>query len=615
MRYLFTGLFVSILFCWSAQSQTFKFALMSDLHVTSDSIAENDVRRAVDQINNTPGIDFVIVSGDLSETGDRLSLEKAKSILDGLKPKYYATSGNHETKWSESGATDFGRIFGSDRFRFEHQGILFLGFNTGPVIRMAEGHVAPQDISWLNENLQKAGKEKPVFIVTHYPLMKGDVDNWYEITDMIRPYNIKVILNGHYHSNRLTEYDGIPAIINRSTLRAGKKHGGYSLYEITSDSILVYEHLIGEAPRKWGGYSLKQTYYTDDVSSYERPDFTVNTTYPQVKERWTVETGNAIYSSPVLYNNRVYVGDDLGYLRCFRLKDGKKVWQYKTQNRIVGTPAVDENVVVFGSADNNIYGLNAKNGKLLWKSATSRPVLGAVTIEQGIAYIGGSDRIFRAIDIKTGHVVWEFSGLKGYVETKPLLFQDKVIFGAWDSFLYALDKNSGELIWKWQGPRTGMHFSPAAVWPVAAHNKVFIVAPDRVLTAVGAQTGKSVWRTNQSHVREMIGLSADNDKVYCKTMQDSVVCFSTVSDVPKKLWATYVGYGYELMPSMLLEKDNVVFGSTMRGEIFALDSDTGKLLWRHKKSNSLINTVIPLSATECLYTGSAGMVGLLKVEK
>ncbi|MBQ7824027.1 MAG: PQQ-binding-like beta-propeller repeat protein [Bacteroidaceae bacterium] len=615
MRYLFTGLFVSILFYCSAQSQTFKFALMSDLHVTSDSIAENDVRRAVDQINNTPGIDFVIVSGDLSETGDRLSLEKAKSILDGLKPKYYATSGNHETKWSESGATDFGQIFGSDRFRFEHQGILFLGFNTGPVIRMAEGHVAPQDISWLNENLQKAGKEKPVFIVTHYPLMKGDVDNWYEVTDMIRPYNIKVILNGHYHSNRLTEYDGIPAIINRSTLRAGKKYGGYSLYEITSDSIFVYEHLIGEAPRKWGGYSLKQTYYTDDVSSYERPDFTVNTTYPQVKERWTVDTGNALYSSPVLYNNRVYVGDDLGYLRCFRLKDGKKVWQYKTQNRIVGTPAVDENVVVFGSADNNIYGLNAKNGKLLWKSATSRPVLGAVTIEQGIAYIGGSDRIFRAIDIKTGHVVWEFSGLKGYVETKPLLFQDKVIFGAWDSFLYALDKNSGELIWKWQGPRTGMHFSPAAVWPVAAHNKVFIVAPDRVLTAVDAQTGKSVWRTNQSHVREMIGLSADNDKVYCKTMQDSVVCFSTVSDVPKKLWATYVGYGYELMPSMLLEKDNAVFGSTMRGEIFALDSDTGKLLWRHKKSNSLINTVIPLSATECLYTGSAGMVGLLKVEK
>lgn len=606
---------MSILFCLSTQGQTFKFALMSDLHITSDSIAENDVRRAVEQINNTPGIDFVIVSGDLSETGDLLSLEKAKRILDGLKPKYYATSGNHETKWSESGATDFGRVFGSDRFQFEHQGILFLGFNTGPVIRMAEGHVAPQDISWLKENLQKAGKEKPVFVITHYPLKKGDVDNWYEVTDAIRPYSIKVILGGHYHINRLAEYDGIPAIINRSTLRAGQKTGGYSLYEVTPDSVLVYEHLIGENPRRWGGYSLNQTYYTEDISSYERPDFSVNTIYPKVEELWSVETGNAIYSSPVLYNKKVYVGDDLGYLSCFRQKDGKKVWQYRTQNRIIGTPAVENNIVVFGSADNNIYGLNAKNGKLLWKIATSRPVLGAVTIENSIAYIGGSDKIFRAVDIKTGRTVWEFSGLKGYVETKPLLLQDKVIFGAWDSFLYALDKKSGELIWKWQGPRTDMHFSPAAVWPVAAHNKVFIVAPDRVLTAVDARTGKSVWRTNQSHVREMIGISEDNSRIYCKTMEDSVVCFSSESDTPQKLWATSVGYGYELMPSMLIEKDNTVFGSTMRGEIFAIEADTGKLLWRHKKSNSLINTVIPLNGSECLYTGSAGMVGFLKIKK
>ena len=175
MKSLFWTLFTFLFWVVSVQGQTFKFALMSDLHITADSVAENDVRHVIEQINRTPGIDFVIVSGDLSETGDRSSLEKAKRILDGLKPKYYVTSGNHETKWSESGATDFGRIFGSDRFQFEHRGILFLGFNTGPVIRMAEGHVAPQDISWLKDRLQKAGKEKPVIIITHYPLLKRTI--------------------------------------------------------------------------------------------------------------------------------------------------------------------------------------------------------------------------------------------------------------------------------------------------------------------------------------------------------------------------------------------------------------------------------------------------------
>ena len=89
----------------SARAEGFRFALMSDLHVTADSLAANDLRHAVDQINATPGLSFVIVSGDFTDYGDDASLRKAKAILDGLKLKYYVTSGNHETKWSESGAT------------------------------------------------------------------------------------------------------------------------------------------------------------------------------------------------------------------------------------------------------------------------------------------------------------------------------------------------------------------------------------------------------------------------------------------------------------------------------------------------------------------------------
>lgn len=69
------------------------------------------------------------------------------------------------------------------------------------------------------------------------------------------------------------------------------------------------------------------------------------------------------------------------------------------------------------------------------------PVLGAVTIEKGVAYIGASDSTFRAIHIKSGKVLWSYAGIKGYVETKPLIEGNKVIFGAWDNTLYALDQD------------------------------------------------------------------------------------------------------------------------------------------------------------------------------
>ena len=53
-------------------------------------------------------------------------------------------------------------------------------------------------------------------------------------------------------------------------------------------------------------------------------------------------------------------------------------------------------------------------------------------------------------------------------------------------------------------------------------------------------------------------------------------------------------------------------GSTKEGMIFALEAKTGKLLWRHKIGNSLINTVVPVGKKRVLFTATSGEVGLLK---
>lgn len=598
-----------------AQHGKFRFVQLTDIHFSPNNPnPTEDLLRSVAQINATDSIDFVLVTGDITEEGDRATMERVKSCLDLLKTKYYVTLGNHETKWSDSGCTAFGEIFGSERFEFEHKGFLFLGFNSGPLMRMAYGHVVPQDIRWMTEEMKKAGKDKPVILVTHYPLMDGDVDNWYEVTDAIRPYNIRLMIGGHYHSNRNLRYDGIPGILMRSNLRDKEDKPGYGIYEVTNDSILVYTQRIGEPKKQWAAFSLTQAYYDRNGKAEKYPDFTVNKTYPQVKEQWVVQTGAGIYCSPATEKDKVFVGDDMGRLTAYSLKNGKKLWSFESGKRIVGTPAVSEGIVVFGSADRHIYGLNAKDGSLLWKVEAAEPVLGAVTIENDIAYIGASDHTFRAINLNSGNVKWTFTGVKGYIETKPLVTEDKVIFGAWDNTLYALNKADGKELWKWTGGLTRMHFSPAAVWPVAANGKVFITDPQRAMTAIDLKTGNTVWRTFQSMVRETIGLSEDHDRIYSKTMNDSIVCYSTQGDTPKELWASNVGFGYEHAPSMQVEKDGVMFGSTKEGLIFALEAKTGKVLWKHKIGNSLISTVVPLSGREVLFTATSGEVGLLKVK-
>ena len=619
-RRLFTSvLFACLLpFMVQAQQAVFRFAQLTDIHLSPNNPnPTEDLLRSIAQINATDSIDFVLVTGDIAEEGDRTTMEKVKSFLDLLKVKYYVVLGNHETKWSDSGCTAFGEIFGGERFEFEHKGFLFLGFNSGPLMRMAYGHVVPQDIRWMTETMERynAGNsrpDKPVILVTHYPMTEGDVDNWYEVTDAVRPYNIRLFIGGHYHRDRDLRYDGIPGILMRSNLRDKDEKPGYGIYEITEDSILVYTQRIGEPKRQWAAFSLTDSFYDRNGKAEKYPDFSVNKEYAQVQEQWIVQTGAGIYCSPAVEKDKVFVGDDLGRLTAYALKNGKKLWSFQSGKRIVGTPAVSEGIVVFGSADCKIYGLDAQNGNLLWTVEAAEPVLGAVTIENGIAYIGASDHTFRAVNIRTGEVKWAFAGVRGYIETKPLVTDNKVIFGAWDNTLYALNKADGKELWKWTGGLTRMHFSPAAVWPVAADGKVFITDPQRAMTAINIETGNTVWRTFQSMVRETIGLSEDKERIYSKTMNDSIVCYSTKGDQPHKLWASNVGFGYEHAPSMQVEKNGVVFGSTKEGLIFALEATTGKVLWKHKTGNSLISTVVPLDNNRVLFTATSGETGMLK---
>ena len=618
-RLFISALLVCLLpFMAQAQQIAFRFAQLTDIHLSpSNPNPTEDLLRSIAQINATDSIDFVLVTGDITEEGDRATMEKVKSCLDLLKVKYYVALGNHETKWSDSGCTAFGEIFGGERFDFEHKGFLFLGFNSGPLMRMAYGHVVPQDIRWMTERMNQYNtgdpqQNKPVILVTHYPMIEGDVDNWYEVTDAVRPYNIRLFIGGHYHRNRDLRYDGIPGVLMRSNLRDKDGKPGYGIYEITKDSIRVYTQRIGEPKKQWAGFSLTESYYERNGKAEKYPDFSVNKEYPQVKEQWITKTGVGIYCSPAVEKDKVFIGDDMGYLTAYALKDGKALWRFQSGKRIVGTPAVSEGIVVFGSADCKIYGLNAQNGNLLWTVETSEPVLGAVTIDNGTAYIGASDHTFRAINTCNGEIKWTFTGVKGYIETKPLVTDSKVIFGAWDNTLYALNKADGRELWKWTGGLTRMHFSPAAVWPVAAEGKVFITDPQRAMTAIEIETGNTVWRTFQSMVRETIGLSEDGERIYSKTMNNSIVCYSTKGSHPHELWASNVGFGYEHAPSMQVEKDGIVFGSTKEGLIFALEAKTGKVLWKHKIGNSLISTVVPLSGNRILFTATGGEAGLLK---
>ncbi len=592
----------------------FSFALLTDTHISNSNPQPlEDLQRSVADINAMPDVDFVIVSGDLTESGDRRALETVKNELDRLRVPYYATSGNHETTWSESGVMDFSRVFGSNRFAFTYDSTFFVGFNSGPVIRMADGHVAPQDIAWLKEQLDSVANHgnSKIIVVTHYPLQNGDVDNWFDVTDVLRRYNVQCVMGGHYHRNLLFDCDGIPDVINRSNLRGNDSINGYSYITVT-DSIRVSEKRIGQAPVQWLSLPFEQKHYGAPDPAL-RPDYSVNEQYKQVREVWSKQLTGGIYSSPVTDGHTLYIGDDVGTMYALDVRTGKIEWTFATGMRIVGSPATDEGVVVFGSANDTIYGLRTADGTPLWRVPTKQAVMGAATIYKGVAYIGGGDGCMRAIDIHTGEVKWVFDQLKNYVLTRPLVYRGKLYFGCWDTYFYALNLSDGSLVWRWTNGKSNGKLSPASVWPVASDGKIFITAPDRFWTCLDAETGAQIWRTNQYKVRETVGLSEDGKTVYSKCMWDDVVALDAMAREPQVKWVVNAGFGYEHDPCMPLEKGGTLWVGTKNGLLIGMNAKTGQVMWRHKIGNSILNTVLPLSGKECIVTSSEGTITRIRV--
>jgi outer membrane protein assembly factor BamB/predicted phosphodiesterase len=607
--------FISLLLLGSiighAQIKSFRFIHISDTHIGSpNGSAEEDLRRTVRDINQLNDVAFVIITGDITELGTDAQLALAKQILDGLHVKYYIIPGNHDTGWSESGGDHYTSTFGYDKFQFDHNGIRFIGCASGPYVRMSDGHIPRNAIVWLDSLLAKTPKQQPIVFCNHYPI-DNSLDNWYEITDRLKRRNTLMIICGHGHTNKAFSFEGIPGVMGRSNLRAKAPLGGYNLVDVYNDSIIYTERRPGGEPlASW----TKVTPHAIDTSKqFERPSYAVNAQYASVKAKWVFSSDANVISTPAVSNNLVVVGNQNGVVMALSLKDGKKKWAYKTHGAVFSSPAVRAGKVVLGSGDGHVYCLNVLTGQLNWKVKTGASVLGSPVIAGDTVFIGGSDHHFMALSMKNGNVFWKFDGLQGPVVSTPLVYGNMVIVGAWDKHLYAVNKSNGQLAWQWDPGFSVINFSPAACIPVAHDSVVYVVCPNRTLYAIDAVTGATLWQNSETRVRESIGMSADGKFVYGKTMQDTVVAYTTSRTTQRPAWVMHAGFGYEHVPSMLIEKDGQVFFGTRNGVVYAIDPATQKISWTYKIDNSMVNTVRVLDKKHLIASTMDGKVALLSI--
>jgi outer membrane protein assembly factor BamB/predicted MPP superfamily phosphohydrolase len=589
-------------------AQPFKFALVTDTHVGGSTGAE-DLERTVNDINSLKYIDFVILSGDVTEFGSEKELKAAKQILSQLQIPCYVLPGNHDSKWSESGNNDFVTIFGAEEFSFEKNGFLFIGTASGPNMRMAPGLVPREQMVFIEKTLrQMKDTAQPVIFINHYPL-DNSLANAHEVINLLKTRNIQVSLLGHGHANKLFNFEGIPGVMCRSNLRAKNVNGGYNIVSVTNDSISFTERNPGGIEnRPWHRIPVLHHQFKPELTNFAN----TSNLFPEVKVKWNFQDNSDIGTGITLERKLAVYANTAGEVVAVRKNSGKVAWRFQTAGKIYSTPAIKQNRVVVASTDKNIYCINLKTGESEWKFETPKPIVASPVIEGGTVFIGSSEGIFRAIELITGKEKWRFSSVTGFVETKPIVYNGTVYFGSWGNTFYALDKETGALRWKREKYNNRM-LSPAAVWPVAANGKIFIVAPDRRMTALDSDSGVEIWDSGAFSCRESIGISNDGKQVYIKNMTEGhVIAFETAANEQKIAWDCPAELGYEIGPSPITEIDELVFVPTSLGEIVAICKKTNTVKWRIKQGNALVNGVTPAGRQQLLATTLDGWVFALK---
>ena len=578
--------------------RAFTFAWLSDVHLNSFAYAEDDLRQSIEDINANPDVDFTILSGDVTEFGDTKEFYLLQDILKDFRKPYFLIPGNHDVNWSENGCTMFDKIFQASHFCYDWQGVRFIGCGAGPSLRMGPPHIPREEILWLDSIVRATPAKQPIIFINHFPLNQ-DLSNWYEVIDILKTRNIQAILGGHLHVNHAYDAEGIPAVIGRSSLRREDPIGGYNLVHLRGDTLEFNERIIKTETRPaWNTIQLQSPAGKKDTVYY-RPDFSINATYPSIREVWKLKDVTDVASQAGIDDNLYVYTNTAGVVHALNTTNGETLWTYTTGNKIFSTPFITPKLVIVSSCDGFVYALDKKRGTVRWKYNTNYPIVACPVVANETIYIGSSNGKFYSLKLADGTLNWVCEGLQGYIESRPAVNKEHVYIGTWGAMFYAIDRKTGKKVWEFDTKR-GRYFSPGACWPIVLPytdqskkaEQVIVLSSDYFIRAFQPDNGEILWASDKAKGRESLGFSPDEKTMYVKGIKDNITAVDISHGEYTTLWSTSMPYKGNFIPTRMETTGQLVFIPTEFGVLHAVKTDGSGIAWSHKISHSAITSLI-----------------------
>jgi outer membrane protein assembly factor BamB len=105
--------------------------------------------------------------------------------------------------------------------------------------------------------------------------------------------------------------------------------------------------------------------------------------------------------------------------------------------------------ILIGGADGTLMALSAADGALQWKKRIGGPITTPPLCRGKRAYVGSADNRVHAVGLgrRRCRALWSY--LSGSdIAGRMMLFQQRVIFFSYDTYLYSVEADNGHLAWK-----------------------------------------------------------------------------------------------------------------------------------------------------------------------
>lgn len=316
---------------------------------------------------------------------------------------------------------------------------------------------------------------------------------------------------------------------------------------------------------------------------------------------WRYVTGGPVRLAPTVWNNRVYVGSDDGYVYCFDAAQGRVIWKLHAAapddwmlargEMISRWPVrtgvlIEDGVAYFGAGifpHENIYlyAVQATDGKVLWKRDdiserdAGRDDLspqGYLLAERDLLFVPSGRSLPAALDRETGKVLhkrihgWR-GDAGGEVGGAGALLSDGQIYAAGPHHLLAMEQKTGDVGFGWFAGKQ-MTVAEKAAYVLTGQA---VVRLDRLAYAEASRTRQKLQTSITALNKQLSGAGAKAAEIRAQ-IADATQKINELATAGIE-WSTPHTADQEIIAAGHL----VIAGG--KGEVIAFDAVTGKSLW------------------------------------